>query len=222
MQMSQDDMEQGIVVLGAGAHARVVLSVLRCLRRIVRGCLAPEPPSPGDIDVPWLGQDDILNSLSPNTVLLANGVGSTGTTVLRQEVFLAQSRKGFSFITMVHPSAIVDDTVHLEEGAQVMAGAVLQARVRIGRNAIINTGAIVDHDCIVSEHAHVAPGACLSGGVTVGAGAHIGAGTVVIQGVSIGCAALVGAGSVVLRDVGKSAISVGNPARLLRSNTDLS
>ena len=79
-----------------------------------------------------------------------------------------------------HVSAAIASDATLGDGAQVMAGAVIQPAARIGRNVLVNTRAVVEHDCVVGDHAHVAPGAVLCGGVSIGESAHIGAGAVIL------------------------------------------
>jgi acetyltransferase-like isoleucine patch superfamily enzyme len=101
----------------------------------------------------------------------------------------------------------------LGDGAQIMAGAILQTGVRVGRNVIVNTRAVIDHDSCLADHVHVATGAILAGGVKVGEASHIGAGATVIQEITIGRAVLVAAGAVVVSDVADDASVAGIPAR---------
>jgi UDP-perosamine 4-acetyltransferase len=110
--------------------------------------------------------------------------------------------------------------VDLEEGAQILAGAVVQASARIGQDAIVNSGALVDHDCQIGTGAHLAPGSTLSGGVIVGKFTHVGCGATIIQGIRVGEGCLVAAGAVVVRDVPDHSLAMGVPARFsqLRSS----
>lgn len=204
-----------IVIIGAGGHARVLVDALRAGGRDVAGfCSKDGDTASGNMTaVPHIGDDATLLTLDPKTVTLINGVGTTGNAAARRGVFEKFQKAGFSFVTIIHPSAIVAVDCLIAEGAQIMAGAILQPGTRIGPNAIVNTGARVDHDCDIGAHAHVAPGACLAGSVTVGPAAHVGAGAVVIQGKSIGAAAIVGAGAVVISDITKDITVVGAPAR---------
>jgi sugar O-acyltransferase (sialic acid O-acetyltransferase NeuD family) len=212
------DPTSRVVILGAGGHARVVLALLRATGATVAGCVAPDrPDSRWPREIAWLGNDDSLRSLGTKDVLLANGIGSIDDCGPRRKAFEVARSAGFHFLTVCHPRATVEADVSLGEGAQVMAGAILQTGVRIGANAIINTGAIVDHDSLIGDHAHVAPGSRLSGGVTIGSAAHIGTGTIVIQGITIGNGAVVGAGAVVLADVADDSRVAGVPAAPLRS-----
>ncbi len=196
------------VLPGAGGHARALCGGFE---GEVIGCLsAVRPDGRWPEDIPWLGGDDALDGLSPADVLVLNGVGDTARRV---GLFEMVTTKGLALATIVHRLAGVLDRVEVLEGAQIMAGALVQCDSRIGRNALINTGAIVEHDCVVGDLAHIAPGAVLCGNVTVGARAHVGAGATVIQGVTIGVGAIIGAGAVVIADVSDGTTVVGVPAR---------
>jgi UDP-perosamine 4-acetyltransferase len=203
-----------VVILGAGGHARVLVSALRKMNAIIVGCITPDPPDDRwPSDIPWLGPDSVLASRDPARTSLVAGVGGIRSNERRRQLFERVKVAGFTFQRVLHPNATIADDVSIEEGAVIMAGALVQSGCRVGVNAIINTGAIVDHDCRIGAHAHVAPGACLSGDVSVGEGAHIGTGACVIQGVTIGSNALLAAGCVVVRNVAAGGIVAGVPAR---------
>lgn len=205
-----------VIMLGAGGHARVLIAALKLHGIEVAGCLAPRPPEANwPTDTPYLGGDDKLAALAPANVQLVNGLGSVGSTAKRQQLYDGLTARGFSFLAVVHPTAIVADGVILGDGVQVMAGAILQAGAVIGANVLVNTGAIVDHDCRIGAHCHIATGACLSGGVELGTSVHVGTGASIIQGIHIGDRTLIGAGAVVVRDIAGGVTVVGNPARPL-------
>jgi len=196
-------MPADVIVLGAGGHARVVIDGLRRAGFSVVGVCAPElrPGESGPLGVPALGGDEALARLDRSKHLLANGVGSIGKPEARRKIFERRISEGWHFATLVHPSAIIGDECGLAEGAQVMAGVVLQCGVRVGRNCIVNTAASIDHDCSIGDHVHIAPGVVLSGDVVIGARSHLGTGAVVIQGIAIGDDVMIGAGATVTRPV---------------------
>ncbi|MBF0311451.1 MAG: acetyltransferase [Magnetococcales bacterium] len=206
-----------MVFLGGGGHARVLRDLVRALgwENRLLGILDRNPAVGESGAWPVLGGDEYLDELNPQTVQLVNGVGNTWSSTARQAVFAAARGKGFRFLTLVHPSAIVAPDVILGEGAQIMAGAVLQTGCRMGENAIVNTRAVLDHDTRLGAHGQVAPGAVLCGGVQTGDRVHVGAGATVIQSVRLGHDVVVGAGALVLRDVPDGQRVAGVPAKIL-------
>jgi UDP-perosamine 4-acetyltransferase len=179
----------------------------------VSGVISPDyQEKPEAFGVRVLGGDESIRQFSPLHVQLVNGIGALPGFTKRWQLCANFRNRGYRFFTVVHPSAVIALDTVLEEGAQVMAGVVIQPGVTIGRDTIINTRASIDHDCTIGPNSHIAPGAVLSGGITIGAGCHIGTGASVIQGVSIGEGAVVSAGAIVYEDVpsGKELIQKRN------------
>ena len=75
---------------------------------------------------------------------------------------LMELYKGRIQPVLIHPSAVVAESVEVAAGSVVMAGAVINPSVKIGKGCIINTSSSVDHDCIVEDFCHVSVGAHLS------------------------------------------------------------
>jgi UDP-perosamine 4-acetyltransferase len=211
-------MTSPVIIIGAGGHARVLISTLKTLRREIIGILHPDLTMARQMiqGIPVLGDDDKVLEYPPDEIELVNGIGSVSSTEKRKSIYTRFKHNGYSFAQVIHPAATIAGDVRLMEGVQIMAGVVVQTGCVIGDNAIVNTGAVIDHDCTIGEHVHIAPGAVLSGGVNIGAMSHIGTGAIVIQGITIGEGALIGAGAVVLRDVPPGKKMVGNPAREMK------
>jgi UDP-perosamine 4-acetyltransferase len=208
-------LELPVIIIGGGGHAKVVASTLLLCRRSILGFVDLNPVAVPLLGIRCLGNDSAVSFHSPSEVLLVNGVGSACCTANRRAVYDRFMRERYRFATVIHPTAVVASELEIEDGVQIMAGAILQPGSSIGANAIVNTGAIIDHDCVVGSHAHIAPGAVLSGGVRVDSGAHIGTGACVIQGVFIGADSIVGAGAVVIKDVPPGVTTVGVPAKTI-------
>ena len=197
-----------VIVLGAGGHASVLVDILRSQGVIPLALVAPTTGVPRVVlaDIPLWNDEAKILAHHPDEVDLVNGIGSLPGNTLRAELFARYRVLGYHFAQVVSPKAIISDYAALEEGVQIMAGAIIQAGSRIGANSIINTGAIVDHECHIGGDNHVAPGAVLSGCVETGAEVHIGTGAAVIQGISIGTRAVVGAGATLTRPLGEKQI----------------
>jgi UDP-perosamine 4-acetyltransferase len=213
-------MNLPVIVLGSGGHAKVLIEALLLQRREVLGYTDPDEARKMVLGLSRLGGDQAILEYDPEKLKLVNGVGSIGSTLSRKSLYDRFRKKGYRFQNVAHPSAIIASDVRLEEGVQIMAGAVVQPGSRLGANTIINTGAMVDHDCDVGAHVHIAPGAVLSGNVRIEEGVHVGAGAIIIQGVVIGERSIIGAGTVVLRDVPSCVTVVGVPGKVIRHHVN--
>ena len=201
-----------IIVIGAGGHAKVVIDTLKSCSCNILGFTNLNSEIKYILDVPFLGNDIYIEKLNPKNILLALGIGSVKSTLIRNQIFEKWKSKGFNFVQVIHPSAILSSEVKIGEGSQILMGVVLQVGVQVMDNCILNTRCSIDHDCIIESHTHIAPGVTLSGNVHVGEAVHIGTGASIIQGVHIGQKVTIGAGSVVVKDVLKNKIVAGVPA----------
>ncbi len=104
-----------------------------------------------------------------------------------------------SYLTLIHPTAVISPSAKIGAGSVIMAKSVINADAQIGKHSIINTGAIVEHDNRIGSYVHICPSATLTGGVEVEEGAQIGAAAVIIPNIKIGRWAAVGAGAAVIR-----------------------
>jgi sugar O-acyltransferase (sialic acid O-acetyltransferase NeuD family) len=208
-------MTTPILIIGGGGHSKVLIEALQLRSVKILGILDADPAKTGMnvSGIRILGDDSALSAYSPDTVLLVNGIGSIHVPKQRMTVFEKFKAKGFTFATVIHPSAVVASDVILQEGVQIMAGAVIQPGSAIGSNTIVNTNVTVDHDCIIGSHVHLSPGVTLSGGVRIGTTVHLGTGATVIQGVKIGASSFVGAGAVIVTDIPNGSQVKGNSAR---------
>jgi sugar O-acyltransferase (sialic acid O-acetyltransferase NeuD family) len=212
--VTQDpDAQLPLILIGAGGHARVLLSTLLQFGKHVIGFVDIGEQGRELLGVPCIGNDEAVFEHDPHRVRLVNGIGSAGSVSNRRRVYELFCTHGYSFASVIHPSCIIARETQLAAGIQIMAGAIIQTGCTVQENSIINTGSQLDHDCVIETHAHIAPGAILSGSVHVGARAHVGVGATVLQGIHIGADSIVGAGAVVLSDVPECCTVVGVPAR---------
>jgi len=205
--MAPAPRKEGVVVIGAGGHAKVVISTLTARGFSIAGVL-------DDDDTKW-GMDAQGTRVSRiERERGGSGIIGIGDNAQRRDMARALS---FEWRTVVHPSAFVHPSAKLGRGTVVFAGAVVQPDAVIGDHVIVNTGATVDHDCIIDDYAHLAPGVHLAGSVHVGEGAFLGIGSVAIAGVRIGRWSTLGAGAVAIRDLADGVVAVGVPARARRT-----
>ncbi len=199
-----------VYVIGAGGHAKVVVETMRAAQIPIAGILEDNCRRH---DRPILGAHIVGDTSILTEQPGAHAVIAVGDNANRHQLSDRFART--PWVSVIHPHAVLAESVTVAEGTVVFAGVVIQPDSRIGAHVIVNTGATIDHDCTIGDYAHLAPGSHLCGTVSVGDGALIGVGAVVIPGITIGTNSVVGAGATVIRDVPPGTTVVGVPARPL-------
>ncbi len=210
-----------LVLLGGGGHCKSVLDSILRSNQYSDIVIADNHLAVGTeiFGCKVVGTDECLQDLRKkgyeNAFITVGSVTSASVGV-RMKLAKYASSFGFSFPTIVDPSAIVSEQTKIAEGAYIGKNAVINADAVIGAHCIINTGAIVEHECQIGDFAHVSVGSILCGNVKVGRESFIGAGATVIQGIHIGDYATVGAGAVVVKALPANYIAVGVPAKAIK------
>lgn len=194
-------------VIGAGGHARVVIAAMQAAGIEVVAAWDDDPERIGQTILGVRVRGPIANAVSARDVPAVIAIGDN-----RARERVAASLP-LQWISVVHPRAWVHETVHLEPGAVVCAGAIVQPDVRVGAHVIVNTSASVDHDCVLEDFVHLGPGVNLCGGVRVETGALLGVGACARPNARIGAWSTVGAGGVVIEPVPPGVVAIGCPAR---------
>lgn len=207
-------MTDGIIVVGAGGHAKVCIELLQSMKREVAYCVAGMDSPVRCLDIQVLKGDDNLRRLRDEGYSTA--FVAIGANQLRMRLAGVAVDLGYRLVSAISPHAVISRSAHVGDGVAIMAGAVINAEAKIDDLAIINTGATIDHDCSIGRAVHVAPQCGLAGNVTVGNKSFLGIGCSVIPGITIGDDTIVGAGTVVIHNVQSCTTIVGNPARTLR------
>lgn len=203
-----------IIILGGGGHAKVLVgTILRLPDYEIIGFLDDDEQKTELLGIQRVG------SLFPaqkelETKLLVLGLGHIGNSTVRKKVIAAYENAGYTFETVIAPSAIISSGAYIGKGVFIADGVVVQPDVKIGDYAIINTQASIDHDCVIGDNVHVAPGTTLSGAVTVGDNTLLGTGSSVMQEIEITNDCIIGAGAVVTKNCIESGTYVGVPATL--------
>jgi acetyltransferase-like isoleucine patch superfamily enzyme len=163
---------------------------------------------------------------------LETSIGS-GAQLRTHTVIYAGNRIGKNFQT--------GNKVNIRElndiGDNVSVGtlSVIEHHVKIGNNVRIHSQVFVPEYSVLEDNAWLGPNVVLTNakypaspgakenlkGPIIRKGAKIGANSTILPGVVIGENALVGAGSVVAKDVPANAVVAGNPAKIIKSISEL-
>jgi len=194
-----------MILYGASGHAKVIIDILKLTQQPVSRIVDDAAPY-HLLGIPVLKPDFETLKKSNEKIIISIGRNSTRKKI-NDTLNFAQFGKA------IHPTAVIDQTVQINDGTVVMANATINS-------CIVNTSANIDHDCILEDYVHISPNATLSGNVRVGEGTHIGSGAVVIPGITIGKWVSIGAGTVIIRDVPDGATVVGNPGKVIKVNRE--
>ena len=199
-----------LVFYGAGGMGREMVQAARLDPR-AKAFLTDTPVEP------YAGIEAIgMADLAPDDEVCV----AVGDPALRRR--LAELCAGARFARIVAPTAIVDPTAELGEGAAICDFVMVNSLSRIGRHFQANYYSHVSHDCVIGDYVTFSPRTSCLGNVRIGDGVFIGAGAVIRNGsadrpLTIGEGAVIGMGAVVIADVPAGARVIGNPARIMES-----
>ena len=203
-------MNRGVVILGTGGHAKVVVDILEAGGVEIAGFISLEGAD-SYCGYPVLGDDGALQGIYEKGV--QDGIVAIGDNRRRGALIELLQSYGFNLRNAISPNACISRRAEMGSGIAAMPGVVVNAGSHIGDGVILNTNCSVDHDCRIGKHAHVGPGVTLAGGVTMEVGAFLGTGVSVAPNVTVGCWARVGAGAVVVKDLPPDVTAIGIPAK---------
>lgn len=135
---------------------------------------------------------------------------------VRCEIGKFLEETGLIPFNIIHHSAIISSTAKIGKGVQILAGAVIDARVVIEDYSILNLSCSVAHNCKIGKGVHIGVGAHIAGCNVIEDFSTIYTGASLAPRLHIGKSSIVGMGSVVLKDVLPNTLVYGNPADLAK------
>ena len=210
-------MKKDILVIGAGGHARTILSILSYYENFnVIGIVDRNRDFFGET----IGSSIIKHEYNDLKNLkrkgIENAVIAIGDNVERRSLFDILVKIGFKLPNFIHPNSFLEKSVKMGYGNVICMSANIGSFVKIGNNCIIYGGTI-EHESILKSNVFIAPSVSLAGRVTIGNSCYIGIGSSIIEKIIVGNFATVGAGAVVLDDVSENITVAGNPAKVIRN-----
>jgi UDP-perosamine 4-acetyltransferase len=206
-----------LLILGAGSFAIEVLEVAELAGVRVAGFVVSDdltPAVPHHAGLPIFSESRL--PFASTEVVLAGGIVTT-----RRRAFVERmAARGFAFLTLRHPSAIVSPRARIDQGAFIGAGVIVGSHTHVSAHVLLNRGANIGHDDDLAPFVTIGPGAVIAGAVRVGAGAYVGVGAVVRDHLHIGEGAVLAAGAVVVKTIEPRVLAAGVPARIVKTAVD--
>lgn len=129
----------------------------------------------------------------------------------KRDAVSALKPKGAKFISLIHPTCLVNETAKYGEGFILYPYCKLGPNCKIGD--FVASQSTVPHDSVIGDYSKISGVCGLGGGVQIGHDTFLATGVCVVPHVKIGDNVQCGIGSVVIRNI-KSGLKVfGNPAK---------
>ncbi len=206
-------MSKQLVIIGAGGHGKVVSDIAALTGYDRIAFLDDNEKLDTCNGYPVVGRVCDYTHYKDSDFSVAIGNGTVRSALLEK-----LQRDNMTIATLIHPNAVVANSVSIGVGTVVMAGAIINAESRIGKGCIINTAASVDHECVLSDYVHISAGTHLAGNVQVGKSTWLGIGAVVSNNLSICADSIIGAGAVVVQSITEKGTYIGVPAKKMMNN----
>lgn len=207
-----------MAIIGAGGFGREVAWLVEDLNR--RG---EEWDFIGFIDdskegctpegYPIIGKTEDLYGMREKPYL-ALAIADAG---IRKRLASELKGRGFSFATLIHPSAMMSDYVRIGEGSVICAGSVITTNVVLGDFCVVNPRCFIGHDTVLQDFVSLMPGVNVAGDVWIGEGTYLGLNACVINRKRIGSWSIIGGGAAVVHDIPDKVVAVGVPARVIKN-----
>ena len=143
------------------------------------------------------------------------GIGSMKTRLIRQRIINKLNIDCSRFETIIHPTAIIDDT------AKIGYGCIIHPGVFIANDVVVDNFTVIAVNSVVGPFAHIGSFAMITSlvailsSVNIGKSVFVGACSCVTENISIGAGSMIGAGTVVSRNIEAGSFFLGNPGRLI-------
>lgn len=145
---------------------------------------------------------------------------AAGEPTVRRKIREKLEQANAKFGQLIDVSTVVAETALFSDGVIITPLCSISSDAVLARNSCVNTMSIIGHDVFIGENSVISSMVNMGGGCIVGENSYIGMGALIKEGIKIGSNSIVGMGSVVYNDIPDGVIALGNPARVMRNNTD--
>lgn len=163
-------MKQKLLLVGAGGFGRTVLEhalgAYDCafvddgqeIGTTINGC-------------PVIGKiSDLAKIFSDYKKLVV----TIGNNELRERVYNAATEIGYSFPSIIVPSAYISPYASVGNGCVILNNVVIQNNAKVGNGVILNSGVEIHHDSVVEDYVLIYANSVVRSLAHVGKRAHLG------------------------------------------------
>jgi sugar O-acyltransferase (sialic acid O-acetyltransferase NeuD family) len=206
---------QRLVIVGAGGFGREVLrwacDAWPSHAGLVAGFLSDDPGRlrGHSTELPILESPETYVSRRGDYLLLAIGIPEA-----RRAVAEGLRDRGCSFVSLVHPTAIVAPSASIGSGSILCPFSILSDAAAVGEFVLMNYHTSLGHDATAGDFSVLSPYATLGGSASIGPDVFLGLHASVGPGVSCGPRVKISSNSTALSNAPADAFVYGVPGRV--------
>jgi sugar O-acyltransferase (sialic acid O-acetyltransferase NeuD family) len=168
-------------------------------------------PMDTGISMKYLGDISSLTIKDTDRLILAIGI-----TQYRQEAIKTLRHVQNSFISYIHPTALLNGNIQLGRGAVVFPFCIISNDTKIGNFAFLNGYSSIGHHSVVGENLVMSPYAAITGNCILGDNVSMGTHSTVIPKRKIGNDSKLSPGAVAMKDVSEGYTVIGNMGQTIK------
>lgn len=151
-------------------------------------------------DIPIVPFETIEQTHPPESFQMFIALGYTDMNRKRAKFFKESKDKGYSLISYVHPSNIINDEFQMGENCFIFENNVIQPFVKLEDNVIIWTGNVISHHTTIRSHCFIVSHVAIAGNTIIDPHCFIGINATIRNSVRIARECVIGAGAVILEN----------------------
>jgi sugar O-acyltransferase (sialic acid O-acetyltransferase NeuD family) len=157
-------------------------------------------------NLPIVPFETIEQNYSPNEYEMFIALGYTDMNKKRAKFFKEAKDKGYTLISYIHPSTIVNDEFQIGENCFIFENNVIQPFVKLEDNIIIWTGNVISHHTTIMSHCFIVSHVAIAGNTVIEPYCFIGINATIRNSIRIAKECIIGAGTVILKNTNEKEV----------------
>lgn len=157
-------MSLNLLILGAGAHGKVVEEIAKETQRFNKISFLDDY------------QGDAIGKISELLKFKSEYnyfIPAVGNNKLRFELFTLLKEYDLKIPILIHPKSFISKTAKIGEGTIIEIGAIINSYSIIGKNCIIGCGSVIDHNVKICDNIQIDCGCTIKPGTIISNGTKV-------------------------------------------------
>jgi sugar O-acyltransferase (sialic acid O-acetyltransferase NeuD family) len=213
-----------VIIFGTGAFAQIIYLYLRkdpafsivafsANYRLIKEKIL--------YDLPVVPFETIEQIYPPSEFQMFIALGYTDMNRKRAKFFKEAKDKGYSLISYIHPSTIINDKFQIGENCFIFENNVIQPFVKLEDNVIIWTGNVISHHTTIMSHCFIVSHVAIAGNTVIEPNCFIGMNATIRNSIRIARECIIGAGAVILQNTKEKEVYSSHSTTKLNIPSDM-